>query len=274
VGCCAKPLAHYAADNTNLISNIDAGQRNPVAVIDALTCGCATFIMTADFIALGLLWYVVFLLSTTCHEAAHALVAKWGGDQTAFRGGQVTLNPWPHIRREPFGMVIFPLITYGLSHWMMGWASAPYDPVWCRQYSRRAARMALAGPAANFTLAILAGLAIQVGLHSQFFVAPDSIGFSSVVDAAAPGVAEGAAKFLSLLFSLNILLGSFNLIPLPPLDGFNALPFLMSENGARHFFDWADSVRAYSFIGLILSWRLFDSMFQPIFGLAIQTLYR
>jgi Zn-dependent protease len=230
--------------------------------------------MDSDFLALGLLWYVVFLLSTTCHEAAHALVAKWGGDLTAANGGQVTLNPIPHIRREPFGMVLFPIITYAASHWMMGWASAPYNPDWCRQHPRRAAKMALAGPAANFSLAILAAIAIQIGLHTHFFAVPDGIGFSSVVDAAVPGVAEGAAKFLSLLFSLNILLGSFNLIPLPPLDGFTAIPILMSDNGGRTFHEWSNSVRAYSFVGLILSWYLFGSIFQQIFGFAIQTLYR
>jgi len=230
--------------------------------------------MNSDFLALGLLWYVVFLLSTTCHEAAHALAAKWGGDLTAFHGGQVSLNPLPHIQREFFGMVIFPILTYVFSHWMMGWASAPYDPAWCRQYPRRAARMALAGPAANFILALLAGLAIQLGLHLHFFDVPDSFSFSSVVDAASPGIAEAIAKLLSLLFSLNILLGTFNLIPLPPLDGFNAIPILMSESAGQHFLDWADSVRAYSFIGLILSWRLFGSFFEPIFAFAVQTLYR
>src|SRR5215468_4693673 len=101
--------------------------------------------MDSQLLLMGLVWYVVFLLSTTCHEAAHALVAKWGGDLTAFRGGQVTLNPLPHIRREPFGMVLFPILSYALGGWMMGWASAPYDPTWCRMYPRRAAKMALAG---------------------------------------------------------------------------------------------------------------------------------
>jgi Zn-dependent protease len=230
--------------------------------------------MNSDFLALGLLWYVVFLLSTTCHEASHALAAKWGGDLTAFRGGQVTLNPLPHIRREPFGMIFFPIITYAVSHWMMGWASAPYDPVWCREHPKHAARMALAGPAANFTLAILAGLSIQVGLHAHFFTAPDAIGFSSVVDAATPGMAEGAAKFFSLLFSLNILLGSFNLIPLPPLDGFNVIPLFLPVNAGRRFLLWADKMRTYSLIGLILSWRLFGSLFEPIFAFAVRTIYR
>ena len=74
---------------------------------------------TAD-IALGAVWYLVFLFSTTCHEAAHALAAKWGGDLTAFEGGQVTLNPIPHIRRSPFGMVIVPIASFALGGWMIG----------------------------------------------------------------------------------------------------------------------------------------------------------
>ena len=56
--------------------------------------------MNPELLALGALWYVAFLLSLTCHEAAHALVATWGGDDTAAAGGQVTLNPLPHMQRE------------------------------------------------------------------------------------------------------------------------------------------------------------------------------
>jgi Zn-dependent protease len=231
-------------------------------------------IMNLDFIALGLLWYIVFLLSTTCHEAAHALVAKWGGDETAFQGGQVTLNPIPHIRREVFGMVIFPILTYAVSGWMMGWASAPYDPKWCREHPKKAARMALAGPAANFILAILAGVVIEIGLHTHFFIPPESLEFASVADGATAGLADGAAKFLSLLFSLNILLGTFNLIPVPPLDGFNAVPIVLSEEGGRRYLGWADRVRAYSIVGLIVAWQLYGKMFWPIFDQAVQMLYR
>ena len=84
----------------------------------------------ADFLMLGFIWYIVFLFSTTCHEGAHALVAKIGGDPTAFSGGQVSLNPWPHIRRSPFGLVVVPIISYIAMQWMIGWASAPYDPAW------------------------------------------------------------------------------------------------------------------------------------------------
>ena len=84
--------------------------------------------ISPDLLALGFIWYVVFLFSTTCHEAAHALAAKIGGDETAFLGGQVTLNPVPHIQREPWGMVIIPILMLVLTHSVIGWASAPYDP--------------------------------------------------------------------------------------------------------------------------------------------------
>ena len=67
--------------------------------------------LSNDILVLGFAWYVVLLLSTTCHEAAHALAAKLGGDLTAFHGGQVSLDPVPHIRREPFGMVVFPILS-------------------------------------------------------------------------------------------------------------------------------------------------------------------
>ena len=84
----------------------------------------------------GLIYYIVFLFSTTLHEAAHAWAAKRGGDLTAYRGGQVSLDPLPHIRREPFGMVLLPLLSVAVSGWPFGYASAPYDPAWAQQHPR------------------------------------------------------------------------------------------------------------------------------------------
>ena len=55
--------------------------------------------------------YFVFMFSTVCHEAGHAIAARLGGDSTAYLNGQVTLNPVPHIRQEPFGLGLLPLIT-------------------------------------------------------------------------------------------------------------------------------------------------------------------
>src|SRR6187402_2305383 len=96
----------------------------------------------------GLMWYFAFLFSTVCHEAGHAWVALRGGDKTAYHGGQVSLDPLPHIQREPFGMILMPWLSFIINggQFMMGWASAPYDPYWAQQYPKRAAWMSIAGP--------------------------------------------------------------------------------------------------------------------------------
>jgi Zn-dependent protease len=229
--------------------------------------------MDPQFFSLGVIWYIVFLFSTTCHEGAHALVAKLGGDPTAFHGGQVSLNPLPHIQRSPIGLVAVPLLTYILPpHWMIGWASAPYDPAWQERYPRRAAWMALAGPAANFTLMILAGVAIHVGMLKGIFRMPESVGFTHVTEAAVPGVAGFAASFLSILFVLNLLLGTFNLLPVPPLDGHNGVTLLMSESTARRFLEWTRA-QGLGMMGLVLAWFLFDKIFDFVFRWALVALY-
>jgi Zn-dependent protease len=229
--------------------------------------------MNADAVLLGVTWYVVFLLSTTCHESAHALAAKLGGDLTAFHGGQVSLDPIPHIRREPFGMVVFPILSYVVGGWMMGWASAPYDPFWAQRHPHRAAWMSLAGPGANLTLAILAALAIHVGIWIGAFAHPESVNFTHIAEAAKPGAAEGAAVLLSVMFSLNLLLGIFNLLPVPPLDGFGAVGVFLNEDAARRLQGLGMQIRGFSMLGLIIAWKVFDPMFDPIFTLALKALY-
>ncbi len=111
----------------------------------------------------GLIYYAVFLFSTTLHEAAHAWAALRGGDPTAYHGGQVTLDPLPHIRREPVGMVVLPILSVIVSGWPFGFASAPYDPNWALRHPKRAAWMALAGPAANLSLVAGSILLIRIG---------------------------------------------------------------------------------------------------------------
>src|SRR5262245_49680213 len=68
-------------------------------------------------IGIGFIWFIVFLFSTTVHEAMHAWVAWRGGDPTAYHGGQVSLSPLPHIRREPIGMLLVPLLTAATLGW-------------------------------------------------------------------------------------------------------------------------------------------------------------
>jgi Zn-dependent protease len=218
------------------------------------------------------LWYVAFLLSLTCHEAAHALVAKWGGDLTAYYSGQVTLNPAPHMKREPFGTVVVPLLTYLLGGWMIGWGSAPYDPFWEARHPRAASRMALAGPIANFILVIAAGVLLQMGIAAGMFQVPTGVGFAHLVDAIGGPASEGAAKFLAILFSLNLLLGTFNLLPVAPLDGHSVIGLLLPE---ETFLRWLEFIRQPmpSLLGILIAWNMFDGVFWPVFRFAIGVLH-
>jgi Zn-dependent protease len=221
----------------------------------------------------GLLYYVVFLLSTTAHEAAHAWAAKLGGDLTAYHGGQVSLDPRAHIRREPFGMVVLPLLSTLTSGWPFGFASAPYDPRWAFQYPKRAAWMAIAGPAANLALVVLATLTIRMGMLAGVFHPPESLGFGHIVGTDAGGLWPGAAALVSVVFSMNLVLGSLNLLPLPPLDGSAAIVLVMHDALANRYqqFLWGNPM--FGMVGMLAAWRLFDVIFFPIFWFAVGLVY-
>jgi Zn-dependent protease len=230
--------------------------------------------MNTPELALGAIWYVVFLFSTTCHEAAHAFVAKVGGDTTAAEGGQVSLNPIPHIRRSPFGMVVVPILSFAVGGWMIGWASAPFNPAWQRQYPRRSAWMALAGPAANFSLMLLAAIAIRIGLAAGFFRAPEFVrSYTDIVSPAGGAAPTFLTTALSIVFVLNLLLGIFNLLPVPPLDGHSGIMVLMPEGVARRYLDWLQHSMNFALLGLIVAWYAFDRIFNPVFFFALRTLY-
>jgi len=228
--------------------------------------------ITPEQLALLPMWYVAFLLSLTCHEGSHALTARLGGDPTASKAGQASLNPIPHILREPMGTIVFPLITYFFSGWMMGWASAPFDPAWQRRYPRRAAAMALAGPAANFLLAAIAGVGLRIGYANGAFARVDGISLTQLFAAPQSGIAEGAARFLSILFTLNVLLGTFNLIPLPPLDGASVITIAMPHRLALRYLELSYN-RTFALIGLVVAWQICNPLFGPVYGIALDLLY-
>ena len=225
-----------------------------------------------DTLILGIVWYVVLLFSLTFHEASHAWAALRGGDRTAYHGGQVSLDPVPHIRREPFGTVIFPLLSFSLGGWMFGWASTPYDPAWAHAHPRRAGWMSLAGPLANLALLLAAGLAIRAGLAAGVFVAPVSIEFSHLTDAVSGGLWESAATLLSILFTLNLILFGFNLLPFPPLDGSGVLALLLPEAGARRVQEFF-AQPALALGGILLAFILFREVFPLLHLAAINLLY-
>ena len=227
---------------------------------------------TPEMLALGAIWYLAFLFSTVCHEAAHALAAKIGGDPTASEGGQVSLNPLPHIQREPFGLVLVPILSYVVQGWMMGWASAPYDPNWQRKHPRRAAWMALAGPGANFTLMLLAAAVLRGGIALGYFRRPEYYGMAALVEVVNPQAHGFFASLLSVFFSLNLLLGTFNLLPVPPLDGSAGVALFLPEKTAVRWFEFLRA-SGLGLAGLMVAWLVYGKIFHFLFGVAVELLF-
>ena len=158
----------------------------------------------------------VLLFSVVLHEVAHAQVAMWEGDDTAYRLGRVTLNPIPHL--DPMGSIIIPLLLYFLpGNFLFGWAKpVPVNPGNFRDHKWGDIRVSLAGIAANLFLAVVLTLITAV----LFKVALLLGGTGRLV----PLLAQ--ATYLGVY--LNLILAFFNLIPIPPLDGshvvFHLLP--------------------------------------------------
>jgi Zn-dependent protease len=222
-------------------------------------------------IAEGVGWYLVFLVSIVCHEASHAFTAWKLGDPTAYKKGQVTLNPYPHIRQQPFGMVVVPILTFILSGWMAGWGATQYDPEWARQYPGRAMLMSFAGPAANLCLAIIAFAVMRIGIAQGFFAPPDLLYFQHLVEPIGGGRMDAAAFAVSVVFSLNLMLFIFNLLPLPPLDGSGIYRLFTGELGEK--INYAIRSPAISYIGIIIAWQLINLIYPAVQNIAIKLLY-
>jgi Zn-dependent protease len=220
-------------------------------------------------------WYFVFLVSVTSHEAAHAWAAKKGGDLTAYAGGQVSLNPWPHIKRAPLGMVVIPIIAIFLIKWPFGFAVTPYDPVWAHNNPRKAGWMAAAGPAANLSLAIIAFIVMETGVLIGFFLPPDQANIRWMVAPSTEGILTGLAMFLSMLFSLNLMLFILNILPIPPLDGSGVFTLFLNDDSARKVNSVIKSpvFGIIGIVGLMLIWQVFNPVFDVIFTKFLNAIY-
>ncbi len=151
---------------------------------------------------------IILIFSVVIHEVSHGAMAYYLGDKTAKRAGRLTLNPFPHL--DLMGSVILPaFLVISSSPILFGWAKpVPYNPYNLKKGGRWAeALVAFAGPASNFALALMFALAIRFGLIP---VEAYNIAFVAVY--------------------INILLGIFNLIPIPPLDGSKILPSLLPRS--------------------------------------------
>ena len=151
---------------------------------------------------------IILIMSVILHELAHGYAALFLGDSTAKHAGRLTLNPIKHL--DPVGSVFIPLILYIFNTGLIfGWAKpVPYNPYNLRNQKWGELIVATAGPLTNLLLAIIFGLVIRFGINLGVSPAFVSLGSSIVI--------------------LNIVLGLFNLIPIPPLDGskilFSILP--------------------------------------------------
>jgi Zn-dependent protease len=228
--------------------------------------------MNTSTIGYAIAWYFIFLISVTAHEAAHAWAAKRGGDPTAEKGGQVSLNPWPHIKRAPIGMVLIPIISIFAIGWPFGFAVTPYDPIWAHNNPRKAGWMAAAGPIANLVLLLIGFAVIKIGLQAGFFLQPAAITTRQLVEPSIEGLLSGLAVFMSMLFSMNLILFVLNIIPMPPLDGSGVISLFLKDEAARKF-NAVIRHPAFSFIGLLLVLFVFSPIIGYLFAKVMSLIY-
>jgi Zn-dependent protease len=174
-------------------------------------------------LAITIFSLIILLFSVIIHELAHGYVAYSLGDPTAKYAGRLTLNPLKHL--DPFGSIILPLLLFiAGSPFLFGWAKpVPINPYNFTDKKYGEIKVSIAGPASNFSLAIIFGLILRF--------TPNAI------IAGNPGIAIA----LTYIVVINIWLAIFNLIPIPPLDGswilFSFLPVSMRnvENFLRQY---------------------------------------
>jgi len=161
---------------------------------------------------------VILIFSVIIHEVSHGYAAYMQGDNTAKYAGRLNLNPLNHL--EWFGSFILPVMSYFLGGFIIGWAKpVPFNPYNLRNQKWGEALVAFAGPLANISIALIFGLLIRFGILSQFGQA-----FVDIV--------------LNIAF-INLVLATFNLVPIPPLDGskilFSVLSYSMTN--VRNFLE-------------------------------------
>lgn len=164
--------------------------------------------------ALSLFTVVILIFSIILHEVAHGYAAYALGDPTAKLSGRLTLNPIPHI--DPIGSVLIPaLLIFTNAGIMFGWAKpVPYNPHNLNNQRWGEAIVGIAGVATNLLIAVVFGLLTRVAFFEGF---------------------EALASATAAVCLVNLFLGLFNLIPLPPLDGFTVLRGLLPYRYAIPF---------------------------------------
>ncbi len=204
------------------------------------------------------IWFVIFLLSLSIHEAAHAWTAQKMGDPTARYLGRVTLNPLAHI--DLFGTIIFPLMSLLTGAMFFGWAKpVPVDLNQMRDRKMGDILVSLAGPASNVILAIF------------FFVAMKVVYSSPSLQLSLGEFAQPVGRTLFTGLTMNVVLAVFNMIPIPPLDGSHVLQNLLPPRAAEAF----ETIRPYGFfilMGLMVT-GVTGRIMDPIFDVVLRGVF-
>jgi Zn-dependent protease len=203
---------------------------------------------------------IVFLFAISVHESAHAWMANLRGDPTARMLGRITLNPIKHI--DPFGTVILPLLAAFTGIPVLGWAKpTPVDPRNFKNPVLDDILTAVVGPISNFLVASAAViLLVIIKLSSPLGRAV----IFGQVPLQAGTVLVPICLLVFELMQINVVLGVFNLIPVPPLDGSHVLRHFLPEN-LRRVYDtvgWVGLIALVFFGGAYL-----DRLLRPVLSI-------
>ncbi len=196
---------------------------------------------------------VVLILSIIIHEVAHGYAAYVLGDPTAKLANRLTLNPIRHI--DPIGSILLPAaLVISHSGFLFGWAKpVPYNPYNLKNQRWGESFVAVAGVATNIILAVAFG-----------FIARFAYGAGM----------QNFADLAATVTLVNLYLGLFNLIPIPPLDGYTFLRGLLPPKSAMAFREFEDRLRQGGFITLIVVLLVFSYFLSAPFSLFVSWLFR
>lgn len=209
-----------------------------------------------------ILYMVALIFSLSVHESAHAWTSSYFGDDLARSQGRISLNPIVHV--DPIGTLLFPAFSFFTGAPLIGWAKpTPVNPL--RWRDKRVANfwVSIAGVICNFIIAIIAGIIIRVLLSTKLIELGFSGGQGLFVPTSDSLILEGAVKLLTTFFILNVALGVFNLIPIPPLDGSKVLQSILPDSFESGF----EALERFGFMLLILA--MFTGVFRMIFGVVL-----